>query len=235
MKRVVTLAFVSLLLAVAANASTSKAIFAFTYSPYQLGDVELQTNNGNFVATNTGWYDIGGNHGAANPDYIVGLCGSSDSCNGGDDVFNNFFAFNGQTGVTSATLSVYLPNPGAIYPGLSAFYCNCTSLTYQLWDVSTPVATLVADNSGATSIFSDLESGLNFGSVVVTPAEQGTQILITLDAAAIASINAAGANGDQWAVGGSIYGAQSPEPGTLVMFGSGLLGLAGLARRKFKV
>jgi PEP-CTERM motif-containing protein len=41
--------------------------------------------------------------------------------------------------------------------------------------------------------------------------------------------------GGMWAVGGSIYGAQSPEPGTLMMFGSGVLGLAGLLRRKINL
>jgi PEP-CTERM motif-containing protein len=137
-------------------------------------------------------------------------------------------------GTTSAVLSVYLPNPGAITTGLSSFYCNCSSLTYQLWDVTTPVALVQADNSGAISIYNDLGSGTLYGSVVVTPGEQGTQILINLDAAAIASINAAAANGQEWAIGGSIFGAAStPEPGTISMVLTGLgAGLGMLRRRK---
>ncbi|MGA9564952.1 MAG: PEP-CTERM sorting domain-containing protein [Candidatus Korobacteraceae bacterium] len=231
MKKALLFVLVSLVLVTVANASTSKAIFAFTYPPFQTGDVELQTNTGNTVSTMTGWYDIGGNHDATNPDYIVGLCGSSDSCNGGNDVFNNFFTFNVPAGTyTSATISAFLPNPGS---GLSAFYCNCTSLTYQLWDVSTPISQLMASNSGRVDIFNDLDSGIFYGSAVVTSADQGTQILITLDAAGLASLNASA--GGTWAVGGSIYGAQSPEPGTLLMFGSGALGLAGLLRRKINL
>ena len=231
MKKALLFGLVSLLLVTVANASTSKAIFAFTYSPYQLGDVELQTNGGNTVSTMTGWYDIGGNHSAGNPDYIVGLCGSSDSCNGGNDVLNNFFVFNVPAGTyTSATISAYLPNPGAITAGLSAFYCACSSLTYQLWDVTTPISLLMATNSGQTAIFNDLESGIFYGSVVVTPGDQGTQILVTLNAAGLASVNAA-AGGD-WAVGGSIYGAQSPEPGTITMLLSGLGAGVGMLRRR---
>ena len=228
MKKALLFGLASLLLVTVANASTSKAIFAFTYSPYQLGDVELQTSGGNVVSTMTGWYDMGGNHSATNPDYIVGLCGSSDSCNGGDDVFNNFFVFNVPAGTyTGATVSAYLPNPGG---GLSAFYCACSSLTYQLWDVTTPISLLMASNSGQTAIFNDLESGIFYGSVVVTPADQGTQILVTLNAAGLASLNAA-AGGD-WAVGGSIYGAQSPEPGTITMLLSGLGAGFGMLRRR---
>ncbi len=233
MKRHLFVLLLTLVVAGAANASTSKSIFAFTYAPYQLGDVELQTNNGNSVSTLTGWYDMGGNHTASNPDYIVGLCGSSDSCNGDDDVFNNFFTFNVSPGTTSAVLSVYLPNPGAITAGLSSFYCNCSSLTYQLWDVTTPVALVQADNSGAVAIYNDLGSGTLYGSVVVTPGDQGTQILINLDSAAIASINAAAASGQEWAIGGSIFGASTPEPGTISMVLTGLgAGLGMLRRRK---
>jgi len=234
MKRLVLMLLLSLMAVSVAHAATSKAIFAFTYPPYQLGDVELQTNNGNSVATMTGWYDMGGNHSASNPDYIVGLCGSSDSCNGGDDVFNDFFTFNVTPGTTSAVLSVYLPDPGAFQSGLSAFYCNCSSLTYQSWDVSTPIALLQSDNTGQVAIYNDLGSGTMYGSVVVVPADQGTQILITLNSAAIASINAAAANGEQWAVGGSIFGAATtPEPGTISLALTGLgAGLGMLRRRK---
>jgi hypothetical protein len=221
----------SLVLVTVANASTSMAIFAFTYPPFQTGDVELQTNSGNTVSTMTGWYDITGSHNASNPDYIVGLCGSSDSCNGGNDVLNNFFTFNVPAGTyTSATISAFLPNPGSPY---SSFYCNCSSLTYQLWDVTTPIGQLMASNGGRVDIYNDLGSGTFYGSAVVTSADQGTQILITLDAAGLASLNASA--GSMCAVGGSIYGAQSPEPGTLVMFGSGIVGLASILRRKINL
>jgi len=41
---------------------------------------------------------------------------------------------------------------------------------------------------------------------------------------------------DAWGIDDVRYGSSSvPEPGTLVMFGSGLLGLASIARRKFNV
>jgi hypothetical protein len=228
MKKVLLFGLISLMLVTVANASTSMSIFAFTYPPYQTGDVELQTNNGNTVAGLTGWYDHSGSHDATNPDYIVGLCGSSDSCNGGNKVFNNFFSFNLPAGTyTSATISAFLPNPGN---GMSAFYCNCTSLTYQLFDVATPVGQVNASNSGRVDIYNDLASGTFFGSAVVTSADQGTQILIQLNAAGLASLNASA--GNVWDVGGSIYGAQAPEPGTLVMLGSGIIGLAGILRRK---
>lgn len=228
MRRVLLISLASLMLVTVANASTSMAIFAFTYAPYQLGDVELQTNNGNVVSSLTGWYDHTGYHNASNPDYIVGLCGSSDSCNGGNNVFNNFFAFNVPAGTyTNATISAYLPNPGN---GLSAFYCACTSLTYQLWDVTTPAGQVNATNTGRVDIYNDLASGTFFGSAVVTSADQGTQIMITLNAAGLASLNASA--GNTWDVGGSIYGAQSPEPGTITMLLSGLGAGFGMLRRR---
>ncbi len=228
MRKVFLLALLSLTLVSISYASTSKAIFAFTYPPFETGDVELQTNNGNTVSTMTGWYDHSGFHDASNPDYIVGLCGSSDSCNGGDDVFNNFFVFNVPSGTyTSATISAYLPNPGN---GLSAFYCNCTSLTYQLWDVSTPAGQVMASNNGRIDIYNDLGSGILFGNVVVTAADQGTQILINLNAAGVASVNAAA--GNLWVVGGSIFGAATPEPGSILMLISGLSASVGVLRRR---
>jgi hypothetical protein len=232
-RRILFFGLMSLMFVSVAKASTSKAVFAFTYAPYQLGDVELQTNNGNQISTQTGWYNSSGFHGASNPDYIVGLCGSSDSCNGGDTVTNNFLVFSVPAGqYTSATISAYLPNPGLITAGTSAFYCACSSLTYQLWDVSTPIGELVASQSGRTDIYNDLGSGVLFGSVVITPGEQGTQILISLNAAGLASVNAAA--GNEWAVGGSIFGAETttPEPGTITMLLSGLGAGFGVLRRR---
>jgi hypothetical protein len=42
MKKALLLGLISLVLVTVANASTSMAIFAFTYPPFQTGDVELQ-------------------------------------------------------------------------------------------------------------------------------------------------------------------------------------------------
>jgi hypothetical protein len=54
-----------------------------------------------------------------------------------------------------------------------------------------------------------------------------------MNGAGLASLNAFAVG--LWDVGGSIYGAQSPEPGTLLMFGSGIICLTGILRRKISL
>jgi hypothetical protein len=230
MKRVMLLiTLAALALSGNALANTSSAIFAYTPGIGTPGTLVL---DGNAVTANfTGWYDETGSHSAFNPNYIAGVCGSSDACNGNDLDQHDFFVFSIPSGTyTSAVLQIY--NPGvAAGDANDGYICPCGSLTYTNWDVLTAIADLEASNSGRIDIYNDLGSGVQFGSVTVTAASDGTFVNITLDAAALAAINAAA--GGEFAIGGAVgMGTTTPEPGTLVLLGTAMLTGAGLIRRK---
>jgi hypothetical protein len=110
---------------------------------------------------------------------------------------------------------------------------------------------LVADSSNALLV--------NSGGIVQTyvlPGNGGGDFSLNLDPSGnsfwtgdfatgeVWEVNiATGAIEEQWSTGsGSLFGLTvygeknfnpTPEPGTLIMFGSGVIGLAGLLRRKF--
>jgi PEP-CTERM motif len=204
-------------LAAAAALATSSAnavdSYMFGFTPF--GTQTLSLNGGAIVlqATGTGWYDNTGAHNGGNPDYIVGNCAVA-GCNGTDGEYHDYFVFDLSTvsvPITSASLSIGNNTGG--FGGVPATYTN--------WDVSTAIATLEASQSGATGIWADLASGVNYASTGVGFADNGMQVAITLDAAAVAAINADA--GGQWAVGGTL--SSVPEPATWAMM---LIGFAGL-------
>jgi len=78
-------------------------------------------------------------------------------------------------------------------------------LTYTLWDVSTPAATL-NDNSGRNfAIYDDLGSGTTFGSFPVALGAPGDVLSFPLNAGGVAAVNAA--RGGRFSIGGSASGA----------------------------
>lgn len=216
----ITLASLSL------QAAPSNAVFAYTNSGSEATTLTLN-NSVILTATARGWYQSNGvaNGSSSGNNYIAGVCGSSDECGGSDVPLRNWFLFDleGITfPVTSATLSLYVPSPnGYISPN--------PSITYTTYDVETAPATVVA--GGGIPVYDDLGSGIAFGSVVATNASEGTDLLISLNAAALASINEF--RGGDWVIGGAVAagGGEIPEPSTYILLGSALAGLACLRRR----
>jgi hypothetical protein len=178
------------------------------------GPVQLILNGSTALsATFIGWYDNEGTHPMLS-NYIAGSIGSR--------FFHDFFVFDltSVTGpITSATLSIFNSTSG---------YNGSGGDVYSNWDVTTPITSLEAFNVGATSIYGDLASGVFYGSVVLNPGVNGTSVLVSLDAAALAALN--GSVGHQFAIGGGLNVAAVPAPVVgaglpgLILAGGGLLG-----------
>lgn len=202
------------------------------------------------TATDSGWYADNGVHNVpSNPNYIVGQVGEPIQLSS-QLVYHDFFTFNLQavpSAVASATLTL-----GNLLHGYTS---PDPSETLAFFDVSTPVTELKAPIQSGLSIYQDLGSGTIFGMTDVSPADNGALVTISLNAAALASLNAAA--GATWAIGGAIttqnqptgvsefmFGGSGPsltrqlilevvpEPSSFVMAGFALLGLLAWGRRR---
>lgn len=129
-------------------------------------------------ANDMGWYDAGGTHTASNTNYLAGEGGFP-----GLTVFRNFFVFYSfeiSGTVNSATLRVFNPTNGVLTPDPFE--------TYTLYDVTTSEFTLRGGGSGLTAVYDDLGSGVEYGSVNISEADENSVISIPLNAAAVARI-----------------------------------------------
>ena len=202
----------------------------------------------------SGWYAESGLHIATNENYVVGEAGNL--------VRRNFFVFDLTAvvnDIVSATIQLY--NPTNVTPGLRGYISPDATETFELYDVSTPIASLTASSAAGPAgvdTFNDLGSGTVFGQRVVSAADNGTTVSVALNAGGLAALNAA--RGGLFALGGaltSLGGADNeyvfgfsvlldnpdvrrlefrtrqavPEPATLALLG---LGAALAARRRFR-
>lgn len=198
-----------------------------------LGSTAFATNY-SVINWYSGWYDSTGFHDSANNNYFSGIHGSQ---------YNNFFIFDlaGVSGaVTGASFTINTYEVTA--PGTYTVYA--TSLT----------PAVAGDCTGCMATYNALTSGTALGSVSLDSSNSNAYVTLALNAAGLAWLQAN--EGGQIVLGGSFpavndgdfaFGSSDfdpgnhldintvPEPGTLVMFGSAVVGLAGIARRKFNV
>lgn len=197
--------------AIALTAAPANAyVFGFSEND-NLNNVFLTLNGTtNVFAYDTGWYS-GAEHDTGNTNYIVSAPAPLDFDSEGH---NNWFAFdlsNLQGAFTSATLTIF-------------GFTTTAPTTYVTYDFGGNIGALTG-GTGGVSAFNDLASGVSYGSFAYTSADNNVFRTLTLNAAALADINAA--VGGQFAFGGTVGagGSVVPEPATWAMM---LMGFAGL-------
>jgi hypothetical protein len=204
-------------------------MFAYSHSA-NLPTLELSysdASTASVTASFASWYRSDGLPGVGD-NWIAGVCGSSDICLGDNLSYRSAFVFSipdASILVTGAYIQSFVednPLPGYIST-------NPTGI-YTLYEVSTDPSDLTNFVAGV-GIYNDLGTGTAFGSQVFSAADNGTFVQINLNAAGLASINAA--SDLNWAVGGDFPSASNPvpEPGTWAMIAAGL-GAASLLRRR---
>lgn len=140
-------------------------------------------------AIDSGWYSSGGFHSPTIENYVVGRRGPLD--------YNNFFVFD-LSGVEKPIASAFLriSNPADGYQSPDP------TEAYTLFNVSTPVSTLKAGGFPLTDIYTDLGSGISFGSQTISAQDNNSVVTIALNATGVASLNSA--RSGLYAIGGSI-------------------------------
>jgi hypothetical protein len=187
----------------------------------KLGAVALLAMCGSAVAGPTidldavdrGWYDEQGDHTPGNLNYIVGRSAVNHQ-------WHNWFVFDlssvaGQVQSLSLTLTV---------PAANGYRSPDPSETYEMFDVTTDLDDLV-NGTGGLGAFNDLASGVSYGTHVYTNSDRGLAVTMTLNAAAVADANSAGAG--LFAIGGVLTTLDSPGEQESVFGNSGDVPLSG--------
>lgn len=173
------------------------------------GEARAQTT---IVADDTGWYDNTGEHTASNVGYIVGNCGELIACGASRPEVRDFFVFD----LSSVTGTIIAAELQLVNPS-GGFSSGDASEDYDVFDVSTSIATLLAGGSGLTGIYADLGTGTTYGGKTVSSADNGTTVVVPLNAA---FVSAANATSGQIAVGGAITTLDGDTSNIEIMFGA---------------
>jgi hypothetical protein len=173
----------------------------------------LTINGTAYDNVDSGWIDANGNHTGGNTNYATGV----DSGVPVSDYFS-FELANLAGTVTSASLNVdaydlTANGPYAIY---------ATTLT--------PDEVNSGNSFNSVAYYDALTSGQEIGTIDLVTADDNSTVTIDLNAAGLAWLQAN--EGDGIVVGGVYNQAVTPEPSSLLLLGSGIVGLAVMIRRK---
>jgi len=182
------------------------------------GSNQLTINGNTFANIDSGWFQDTGLHEAGNTNYITGYCGPND-CGGFN--YHGYFSFDLGAFGGNATSATFTVNNALIQFDAGTLLLYGTSLAPSDVDSS--------QNWMDVGKYLALNQGPLIGSIALTPADSGNYATITLDADGLAWLDA---HAGQGAVIGTAWDQGIPEPGSLLMFATGLLGGIGVLRRK---
>jgi len=181
------------------------------------GNNHLTINGNTFANTDSGWFMDNGEHDAGNTNYLTGYCAPND-CGGFN--FHGYFSFNLANfagGANSATFTVnnYLIqfDPGTLYLFGTSLAPSDVDSNQSWFDIGK---------------YNALNQGPIIGTISLGPGDSGTYATINLNADGLSWL-------DSHAGSGAVIGtewSQVPEPGTLLLLGTSLLGGIGVLRRK---
>jgi hypothetical protein len=189
--------------------------YAFGYSGFNSSN-NLTINGTAYTNTDSGYIMSDGTQQQGNRNYVSVMYSS------GTLQINNYFSFDlsSLTGtVTSASFDVYT-------------YTISATGTYDIYATSlTPTEVNSSNYFSSVADFDALTSGTEIGTITLDPSEDNTTATITLNSDGLAWLQAN--EGNEVVVGGEFGGSTvTPEPGSLLLFGTGILGLAVVLRRK---
>jgi hypothetical protein len=211
MRKFVACAVVVFLALVSVNASAE--YYAFGFSGFTSSN-NLNINGTPYYNIDSGWINSNGLHQAGNTNYYSGEfdCGGTGIC-------RNFFSFDlsGLSGsITSASFTVFT-------------YAISTPGVYDIYGTNLDPSDVNSAN-GYTSqpFYNRLTAGPMIGTIMFTPGMSNADATLTLNHQGLMWLKRH--EGEGAVVGGQFN--PIPEPGTLMLLGSGVLGLAGVLRRK---